>query len=219
MAFHNVVFPTALKVGSKGGPEFAVDVFEHSLSGAEQRNLYHSHGRRRYAPEKGSVTKADFYELLAFWHARYGKAHSFLFKDPGDYATTDTGNTDEGSNWVQQFLGYGSSAIELEFQLVKVYGSSPYTFTRTITKPIDNDNLKVFIDGMELESAGAWSVDTTTGIITFDSGAAPEDGEEVTAQFEFYVPVRFNMDRFEPEAGGPEHFNIGNLELIEVIGE
>lgn len=118
MAFHNVTFPTMLKVGSKGGREWAVDVYENSLSGAEQRNLYHSNGRRRYTAEKGNVNETQKDELVAFWDARQGKTHSFYYNDDG-----------------------------------------------------------------------------------------------------VLVPVRFNMDRFEPEQGGPEHWVIQGIELIEVIGE
>jgi uncharacterized protein (TIGR02217 family) len=50
--------------------------------------------------------------------------------------------------------------------------------------------VKVFLDGT-LRASG-WSVDTTTGIVTF--GTAPTLGVEVTADFAFDVPVRFDTD-------------------------
>jgi uncharacterized protein (TIGR02217 family) len=60
---------------------------------------------------------------------------------------------------------------------------------RTITKPVAG-TVKVYLDGAE-QLAG-WSVDTTTGLVTF--GVPPALGVEVTADFEFDVPVRFDTD-------------------------
>ena len=60
---------------------------------------------------------------------------------------------------------------------------------RTITKPVAG-TVKVYLDG--IEQASGWSVDTTTGLVTF--GTAPASGVEVTADFDFDVPVRFDTD-------------------------
>jgi uncharacterized protein (TIGR02217 family) len=60
---------------------------------------------------------------------------------------------------------------------------------RTITKPVAG-TVKVYLDG--IEQLSGWSADTTTGLVTF--GMAPALGVEVTADFEFDVPVRFDAD-------------------------
>jgi uncharacterized protein (TIGR02217 family) len=60
---------------------------------------------------------------------------------------------------------------------------------RTITKPVAG-TVKVYLDG--IEQLSGWSVDTTTGLVTF--GMAPAVGVEVTADLEFEVPVRFDTD-------------------------
>lgn len=92
MAFHDVIFPTTLRVGSKSGRLWAVDVYENSLSGAEQRNLYHANGRRLFTLEKGSVTESEKDELVAFWNARQGKTHSFYYQEGPDieFESTDS---------------------------------------------------------------------------------------------------------------------------------
>ena len=50
--------------------------------------------------------------------------------------------------------------------------------------------------GADLQGCGGaapgWSVDTTTGLVTFNT--PPALGVEVTADFEFDVPVRFDTD-------------------------
>ena len=50
--------------------------------------------------------------------------------------------------------------------------------------------MKVYLDGVEQLSG--WSVDTTTGIVSF--GMPPALGVEVSADFEFDVPARFDTD-------------------------
>ena len=47
------------------------------------------------------------------------------------------------------------------------------------------------VDGAE--QLGGWSVDTTTGVVTF--ATAPAEGVAITAGFAFDVPVRFADDR------------------------
>jgi uncharacterized protein (TIGR02217 family) len=61
---------------------------------------------------------------------------------------------------------------------------------RTITKPVAG-TVKVYLAGVQQMSG--WSVNTTTGIITFTT--APGNGVAVSADYEFDVPVRFDTDR------------------------
>jgi uncharacterized protein (TIGR02217 family) len=72
---------------------------------------------------------------------------------------------------------------------VKEYPSGSVIEVRTITKPVAG-TVKVYLDGVEQLSG--WSVDTTTGLVTFST--APAAGVEITADFEFDVPARFDTD-------------------------
>jgi uncharacterized protein (TIGR02217 family) len=87
-----------------------------------------------------------------------------------------------------QLLGTGDDA-QTQFQLVKHYPSGSVIEVRTITKPVAG-TVKVYLDSVE--QLTGWSVDTTTGIVAF--GTPPALGVEVTADFEFDVPVRFDTD-------------------------
>jgi hypothetical protein len=58
-----------------------------------------------------------------------------------------------------------------QFQLLKHYPSGSVSEVRTITKPLAGTG-KVYLDGVEQLSG--WSVDTTTGLVTF--GTAPSVG-------------------------------------------
>jgi uncharacterized protein (TIGR02217 family) len=124
----------------------------------------------------GLKKQAQIDELIAFFRARRGKAHGFRFKDW------------TGHKAIGQLLGTGDDA-KTQFQLVKDYPSGSVIELRTITKPVVG-TVKVYLDGAEQLSG--WSVDTTTGLVTF--GTAPALGVEVTTDFEFDVPVRFDTD-------------------------
>ena len=124
----------------------------------------------------GLKKQAQIDELIAFFRARRGKAYGFRFKDWTDYKATG------------QLLGMGDGTLT-QFQLVKEYPSGSVIEVRTITKPVAG-TVNVYLDGT-LQAAG-WSVDTTTGLVTFST--APALGIEVTADFEFDVSVRFDTD-------------------------
>ena len=65
-----------------------------------------------------------------------------------------------------------------------------------------------------VEQASGWSVNTTTGIVTFD--AAPNAGMLVTAGFEFDVPVRFDTDRLDVTWDLDRLGSIASIPLLEV---
>lgn len=81
-------------------------------------------------------------------------------------------------------------------------------YVRDITKPVSGA-VRAYEDGVEQANI---SVDTTTGIVTFD--VAPSAGVVVTFDYLFDVPVRFNVDRLSAEL---EHFNIHEWQAFELV--
>ena len=120
-------------------------------AGHEKRNVNWSEARGRWDVASGLKKQAQIDELIAFFRARRGKAYGFRFKDWTDYKATG------------QLLGTGDDALT-QFQLVKHYPSGSVIEVRTITKPVAG-TVKVYLDGVEQLSG--WSVDTTTGLVTF----------------------------------------------------
>ena len=176
MAFHEVQFPNDIAYGATGGPEFATSVVA-TASGFEQRNINWSAARGRWDVASGLKKQTQLDTLVAFFRARKGRAHGFRFKDWTDFKAT------------AQALGTGNGTITT-FQLIRTYSSGGATDVRTITKPVAG-TVKVYLAGV-LQASG-WSVNTTTGIITFTT--APGNGVAVSADYEFDVPVRFDTDR------------------------
>ena len=80
---------------------------------------------------------------------------------------------------------------------------------RTITKPVAG-TVKMYLDGAEQLSG--WSVDTTAGVVTFST--APGPGVEITADFEFDVPVRFDTDHM---AVTIETYQLHNWQQIPIV--
>jgi uncharacterized protein (TIGR02217 family) len=109
-----------------------------------------------------------------------------------------------------QVIGAGDNSSTV-FQLVKAYSSGAQTWTRSITKPVTG-TVTVALDG-NAQTSG-WSVDTTTGQITFTT--APAGGVIVSAGFEFDVPVRFDTDQLDVTQDLERLGSITSIPLIEI---
>ncbi|MEO1610633.1 MAG: DUF2460 domain-containing protein [Pseudomonadota bacterium] len=133
---------------------------------------------------------------MRFFGPGGARAYGFRFKNWTDYQA------------LTQPLGQGDGATKA-FQLVKVYASGGEAESRVITKPVDG-TVKIYRNG--IEAVSGWSLDTTTGLVTFTS--APADGVQVTADFEFDVPMRFDSDRMDITI---ETYQLGSWGQIPVL--
>ena len=59
-----------------------------------------------------------------------------------------------------------------------------------------------------------WTINTTTGVVTF--AAAPAPGTAITAGFEFDVPVRFDTDTLDVTLDFERLGSITSIPLLEV---
>lgn len=206
MAFHEVLFPIPLSLESVGAPAWQTEV-ARSASGAEQRNQRWSSALHVYDVAQSVRDTDDLDTLLAFFHERRGRFHGFRFQDPFDFKSCGYADAIAAND---QVIGAGGSG-ETAFQLVKRYGSAFDPYDRTITKPVAG-TVVVALDGVP--QASGWSVNTTTGIVTFDT--PPSAGVVVTAGFEFHVPVRFDTDEIRYTARGADVFVQGPVPVREV---
>lgn len=185
MSFTETLLPLRVGFGSTGGPNFSTEVVVID-SGFERRNQNWSQARRVFDARTGVRSAADAATLLAFFHARAGRAQGFRLRDWTDYSSA-TDNISAPS-FADQALGTGDGAT-VAFQLVKKYGSGGVAHSRPIKKPVENSVL-IGVSGTPLPSG--WSLDPTTGVVTF--ATAPAAGQTLTAGFLFDVPVRFDTD-------------------------
>ncbi len=189
MAFHELRFPTDLSFGALGGPERRTEIVTLS-NGFEERNTPWHHSRRRYDAGMGVRSMADLEVLIAFFEARAGQLHSFRWKDWSDFRSA------KGQNPItpeDQVIAIGDGERR-DFQLAKEYRSGAQSYLRPLKKPV-HGTVRLAVAGAEMHEGIDWSIDETTGIVTFVS--APETDAPVTAGYEFDVPVRFDTDAIQ----------------------
>lgn len=206
MAFHEVRFPDNISRGARGGPRRLTHVVELA-SGDEERNGAWANSRRVYDVSYGIRNANDLAGVVAFFEARLGRLYGFRFKDWADYKSCLPMQV---SHPLDQPIGTGDGT-DTTFQLVKVYASGAGSWTRAITKPVAG-TVRVAVNGSEVMSG--WSVNTTTGIVTF--AAAPGSGATITAGFQFDVPVRFDTDQLDMTLDIERLGSIPSIPLIEV---
>lgn len=210
MAFHEVRFPTAISLGSSGGPVRRTEIVTVG-SGAEERNQRWADSRRRYDAGYGVKRVEDLYAVIEFYEERRGQFHGFRWKDHADYKSCFPTGTPSPTD---QSIGTGDG-VEDDFQLVKAYGSAYAPWSRTISKPVAG-TVRVAVAGVEKTEGTHWTVDTTTGIVTFDVGSIPTAGQAVTAGYEFDVPARFDTDQLTINLASFAHGDVPNIPVVEI---
>jgi uncharacterized protein (TIGR02217 family) len=206
MAFHEVRFPDNISRGARGGPERRTQIVELA-SGDEERNASWANSRRRYDVAYGIRRADDLAAVVAFFEARNGRLHGFRYKDWADYKSALPSLAITATD---QQIGTGTGSLQT-FQLAKRYTSGPQTWVRTITKPVTG-TVRVAL-GM-VEQMSGWTVDTTTGVVTFTT--APANGVIVRAGFEFDVPVRFDSDTLDVTLDFERLGSITAIPLLEI---
>ena len=205
MAFDEVRFPVAISRGGSGGPERRTEIVT-TASGREERNTRWADSRRRYNAGFGVKSLDDIHGVVAFFEERRGRLHAFRWKDHADFKSCAPQDSVAATD---QVIGMGDGATAT-FQLVKRYGSGLRDHVRVITKPVSG-TVVVAVNGTP---AANFTVDATTGLVTFLVGSFPAVGAQVTAGFNFDVPVRFDTDQLSINL---QNFAAGEIPEISVV--
>ena len=205
MNFHETRFSPAISFGSSGGVERRTEIVE-LVNGFEERNSPWAHSRRRFDAGLGVRTLDDLADVLAFFEARHGQLFGFRWKDWLDHKSCAPSQVPSPTD--QTMTGSGA-----EWQLVKSYQDGGAGYGRQITKPVAG-TVRVAIDAVEQTEGSDYTIDHTTGTVTF--ATAPAGGSIVTAGFEFDIPVRFGTDMIEVNLAAFEAGEIPSISIIEV---
>jgi uncharacterized protein (TIGR02217 family) len=208
MIFHEVRFPPSLSFGSVGGPERRTEVVTLA-NGYEERNTPWAQSRRRYDAGVSMRSLDDVETLIAFFEARRGQLHAFRWKDWADYKS---GLPSKEASSEDQLIAWGDGETTA-FQLIKTYKSGGHEYVRPIQKPVLG-TVKLGLQGDPLVETIHYTVDTTTGIVTFAD--APAKGADITAGFEFDVPVRFDTDRIQTSVASFQAGDVPSVPVVEV---
>ncbi len=206
MEFHEVRFPASLSFGSVGGPERRTEVVTLA-SGHEERNAPWEHSRRRYDAGLSLRSLDDIETLVAFFEARRGRLYGFRWKDWADFKSCPASKTPD---FRDQVVGIGDGVTRV-WPLAKVYASGVNDYLRPIRKPVVG-TVTLGIQREPLQEGLHWQIDATSGLVTFE--VAPEAGVEITAGYEFDVPVRFDTDQIRTSVAS---FRAGDVPTVPVV--
>jgi uncharacterized protein (TIGR02217 family) len=151
----------------------------------------------------------DVEALIAFFEARQGQLFGFRWKDWADYKSSAP---TENPDYRDQIIGIGDGATRV-YQIYKVYRSGLQDYRRPITKPLLG-TVSCGVQGEALIETLHFTVDYATGLVTFVD--APDIGVEVTAGYEFDVPVRFDADRIQTSVASFRAGEVPNVPVVEV---
>jgi uncharacterized protein (TIGR02217 family) len=211
MPFIDVTFPQLVDRGSSTSKPGFDTVVITSPSGYEQRIARQTNARRSFSVDLTFADEAEMESLAAFFSLVKGKLNSFRFKDWSDYCL---GGTVTGAGFVvgtPVLIGTGNASLTT-FQIKKKYTYSGNDVWRNITKP-KTGTVKVYLAGV-LQTTG-YTVNYTTGVVTFTS--APGPGVAVTVACEFDVPARLDTDEPELALETVRSGHVASLPVIEVV--
>lgn len=209
-SFHEVRFPIDLALGATGGPERRTEIVTLG-SGQEQRNTRWSNSRRRFNAGYGIKSLTDLQSVIEFFEERRGRLYGFRFRDQLDWKSC---GADKATSALDQPIGI-SDGSNANFQLIKRYGNIEYGYTKKIAKPVMG-SVKVASNGQLIE-ATQYEVDYSSGLISLNSNSIPMAGEEITAGYEFDIPVRFDADEISINLSHFEAGDIPSIPLVELV--
>ncbi len=207
--FHEVRFPLDISMHASGGPERRTDVVTLG-SNREMRNARWANSRRAFQAGYGVKSFAALAQVLSFFEERRGRLYGFRWRDRLDYKSCAP---DAMPAATDQLLAIGDAATK-QFQLIKTYGQTFAPYTRVIQKPVAG-TLLVAVNGVTKTPGPDFTADVTTGLVSFI--AAPPAGAQVTAGFQFDVPVRFDTDFLDVDYSAFQAGQIPKIPIVEII--
>lgn len=161
--FHEGRLPVDVRMGASYNDEFSVEIVT-TASGKEYRRLIHPFPVRSFHINF-TMMRADLLQgVLELYSRVYGMYAGFRVKCVDDFSTKNRVETPTATDWVMPKL---STRV---YQLISGYGSGGTPIGiglayRNLYKPVAGSTV-VAIDSLSVNTTN-WSVDTTTGRVTF----------------------------------------------------
>lgn len=195
-------FPEKISYGATGGPKFDTHIFQ-STTGEEQRTSIRSKSKAEYNVSHGIRDKTDMDVLLDFFVNMMGRASGFRFKDWADYQLVD------------EQIGVGDG-VTASFKITKTYNIGSLSHVRRLFKPVGS-TIIVKVNGAVKTLAAEYTLDDTTGIITFLGPSVPALSDIITVTGEFDVPARFDTDHMQITHDAFLTESWSNIPIIEIL--
>jgi uncharacterized protein (TIGR02217 family) len=154
--------PVCIKYGGSFSEKHAVGIAE-TVGGDEYRSLQHPFVKLSYDVSYEQPTKFIVEQILALYSRANGMFRGFRVKDHKDYTTN---NYSAAPTALDQPMLLVTAGV---YQLMRWYGSpsDPLCARRRLRKPVAG-TVHVGVGGA-IYPAAQWSVDITTGLVTFSA--------------------------------------------------
>lgn len=199
--------PVCVRMGNSYADEYTVEITQTANRG-EYRRLVQQYPVRIFNIRYTRETSVLWDQILSLYHRCYGMFAGFRVKVDDDFSTNNLTGIPTALDFpldeitattfqLQTYYGLGGSAITIGLP------------SRLIYKPVSG-TVKIAVAGVE-QFAG-WTVDYTTGIVTFDV----DPSGTVTGGCEFDIPCRFNS-RIDVRSMATHVRETSEIEIIELL--
>lgn len=177
MAFHDLLFSYGVRT-LNATPAWPVDIIKLG-GGGEQRILLQGDARRHYEFNFSHIQIDVARSVYDFFNGRRGQTHSFKIKDNTLFKATG------------EPLGTGGG-IGSTNQLVVDEGDATNSYIREVYLP-KSGTVHIFAGVTEKVENTDWTLNyngANGGLVTWLTSVS---GQTLSASFEFYIPVRFDI--------------------------
>ena len=206
--FHFTRLPTNLAYGAVSVAAFATDVVTNG-AGHEYRNGLWSLPRRNYRLAGGPRPFDELLTLQAFFEARRGRLHGFMWRDWADASTAQQDAELSNSDTALVAL----DKTNKRFAFSKLYGDGNTQYRRKILLA-DADSILLARDGVALTRNQDFTFAQQSGEIILTNPI--ENANSLTGGCRFYIPVRFDIDALHIERLGEKLGRTDDIPLIEL---
>ena len=168
--FLEEVLYSTVKYGSSWQDEYNVNVVETS-GGSEYRSLIHPFPKRTFTLDFELATADMWGNILDLYHRAHGTYAGFRAWCIDEDSSNGSLGTPTAFDQDLLFVSAGVYQLRKFYGKSATAGSSGYPY-RVIKKPISG-SVRVAIGSLEMaDSVLNWSVDTTTGVLTFPANGS-----------------------------------------------
>jgi len=181
-----------------------------SVGRTSQRNQMFSQPQRSWVINYEALDSGERDALLELFRRAHGALRTFKIADDDDYHCS-----------VAE-CSITAAAGDTTTQLIKSYYPSEtetWNEDRTCIRPSGVYSPSIYIDGAAKTEDTHFTLDDDTGIIDWSGGGAPNGamagGEVITADYQFYFQVRFDIDTYTDIRNVPDYWQYNGIRLVE----
>jgi len=175
-------------------------------TGKEQRNQIWERPKRHWVLPYNALVTAYRNKLIELCGRAKGMYNVFLFEDPYDYKCVLTECI------------ITAIAAQVDFQLIKTYypaETEKWDENKTRIQPSGIFQPVIKVDDVTKIEDTDYTLDDDTGIVHFS--VAPGVDKVITANYQFYYPVRKEEDDYNESTIASGTWNMGDIPIVEVI--